>query len=234
MEVTTMTEQIQLARLLQLCSPALPVGAYAYSQGLESAIHDHFVTDKTSAAAWIRGIFEDSFAQLDLPAMLRAASAWRVNDAATISSLDVYLAASRETSELLLEDKDMGRSLVRLLKSLDVVLPEMTNPSFATVFGCAGAVWGIQDEALATGFCFCFVENQVAAATKTVPLGQTVSQQMLASLAVEIEPAVKQAGQVAGELAQQEPRQWSFGQSLPALAILSSRHETLEARLYRS
>ena len=60
-----MTEK--LALLLQLASPALPVGAYSYSQGLEAAMEDGVVRDCASAERWIGGVLDHSLAPMEAP-----------------------------------------------------------------------------------------------------------------------------------------------------------------------
>ncbi len=223
------------ARLLQLCSQALPVGAYAYSGGLESAIATGHVFDRGSALVWISGVFETSIAQLDLPALVLAASAWRENDQETLDQINNYLQANRESGELLLEDVDMGRSLQRLINDLGENHPACRSPSFVTLFAVAGTNWDIPVEELVAGYCYSWLENQVAAATKSVPLGQTDAQRMLGELLAEIDAAVNEAIETAAsETSKDSTEDWSFGRSLPMLGLLSAQHETLDARLYRS
>ncbi|MBO6555779.1 MAG: urease accessory protein UreF [Pseudomonadales bacterium] len=223
------------ARLLQLCSQALPVGAYAYSGGLESAISTGYVFDRQSALVWISGVFETSVAQLDLPALVLAETAWREQDQETLDLINDYLQANRESGELLLEDVDMGRSLQRLLNDLGEPHPACRSPSFVTLFAVAGVNWHIPVGELIAGYCYSWLENQVAAATKSVPLGQTDAQRMLGELLALIDAAVNAAMAIAAsESAKDSLEDWSFGRSLPMLGLLSARHETLDARLYRS
>lgn len=219
-----------LVRLLQLCSQALPVGAYAYSQGLEGAIAQGHVHDAGSAQTWIAGVYQHSLVELDLPALCLAYGAWQNRESSIIAALDEYLQASRETRELLLEDTEMGKSLDRLLKTLNVDAPTTGKASFVTRFAVAGVSWNIPLVELMQGFSFSWLENQVGVATKTVPLGQSAAQKML----VELTEAVPPACSLAAEKAASQTDEWSFGSALPALAIVSSQHEYLDARLYRS
>ena len=221
-----------LPRLLQLCSQALPVGAYAYSQGLESAIHQKTVVDAKSAGEWISGIFNHGISQLDLPALFLAYEACGRFDLELLKELNEYLAASRESRELLLEDVEMGRSLYRLLSTLDVDVIDVPQPSFVVQFAVAGSRWGIPARDLAMGLSFSWFENQVAVATKSIPLGQSDAQIVLSKLIELVRERVLPAQQIAEELG--PPGEWQFGQSMPALAIMSSQHEVLEARMYRS
>jgi urease accessory protein len=222
---------INATRLLQLCSQALPVGAYAYSGGLESAIARGYVHDSQSTRAWVQGILQMNICHLDLPALFLAESAWREQDSDTLDRLNEYLQASRESAELLLEDVDMGRSLQRLLGNLGEPHPGCQSPSFVVLFAVAGANWQIPASDLAAGYCYSWLENQVAAATKSVPLGQTEAQQILGELLAGIDGCIESALEIAGDSADGD---WRFGLSLPMLGLLSAQHETLEARLYRS
>ena len=171
-----------LPRLLQLCSQSLPVGAYAYSQGLESAIHQKTVVDAKSAGEWISGIFNHGISQLDLPALFLAYDACGRFDLKLLKELNEYLAASRESREFLLEDVEMGRALYRLLSTLDVDVIDIPQPSFVVQFAVAGRRWGIPARDLATGLSFSWFENQVAVATKSIPLGQSDAQIVLSKL----------------------------------------------------
>jgi len=228
----TNTAMSSLPRLLQLCSQALPVGAYAYSQGLESAIHQKTVVDAQSASEWISGMFNYGISQLDLPALFMAYDACGRFDLVLLKKLNEYLAASRESRELLLEDVEMGRSLYRLLSTLGVDVIDIPQPSYVVQFAIAGSRWGIPAGDLATGLSFSWFENQIAVATKSIPLGQSDAQIVLSKLIELISERVLKAQQIAEAVG--PPDQWHFGQSMPALAIMSSQHEVLEARMYRS
>ena len=221
-----------LPRLLQLCSQALPVGAYAYSQGLESAIQKKIVTDARSAKEWIFGIFYNGVSQLDLPALFIAYDASDRLDLETLNILNEYIAASRESRELLLEDVEMGRALHRLLSTLGLETLDISQPSFLVQFAVAGSSWKIPVEDLATGFSFSWLENQIAVATKSIPLGQSDAQKILSKLIGRISQQVEKAKQIAKFSG--HPRDWCFGYSLPSLAIMSSQHEVMGARMYRS
>ena len=215
-----------LLRLLQLCSQTLPVGAYAYSQAQEYAIATDVVNDAASAELWIMGVFTDGLGRLDLPALALAYRAVENKNWTALDDLNEYLQASRETRELLLEDIEMGRAMQRLLKSLQLDNGGASRPSFVTQFACAGVCWSIDLHDLMTGFSYSWLENQVMVASKSVPIGQSESQKILYKLGDSVPVTVAKALELA-----EEP---DFGTSLHGLAILSARHEVMEARLYRS
>lgn len=219
---------LALLRLMRLASPALPVGAYAYSQGMESAVAAEFVRDQVSAAAWIEGILLHMLTPVDLAALWRLASAREADDLDAFWRWNDWLLASRETQELHFEDVQMGAALWRILHNLDR-LQGLTLPvdgiSFAAAFALAGVGWQITPSMLLLGYGWSWLENQVAAATKLVPLGQTAAQAIIESLHPKIDVCAERAIEMSDE---------EMGASLPGLAFLSATHETLYTRLFRS
>jgi urease accessory protein len=230
--ITTMDTTINpatLPRLLQLCSPTLPVGAYAYSQGLESAVEKGWVRDETSAGAWILGLLNHVIRRLDLPIFARLYGAWQKGDVDTARRWNARLYASREAAELQREDRQLGAALARLLTDLglDEAGPWRDAPRvcFATLFGLAAARWEIPLPEAATGYAWAWTENQVIAATRLIPLGQTASQRLL----VAASPAI--AAAVADGLMLPDAE---IGAAAPGLALASALHETQYSRLFRS
>jgi urease accessory protein len=108
-----------LVRLQQLVSPTLPVGAYSYSQGLESAVEAGTVCDAASAQLWIGDLLEVSIARMEAPALVRLIKSWRAGDEAATECWNALLLASRETAELRAETLQMGYSLRKLLMELE-------------------------------------------------------------------------------------------------------------------
>lgn len=218
-----------LLRLLQLTSPALPIGAFAYSQGLEYAVQAQWVHDETSAQAWILGVMREGVARLDVPVLARLYRAWSVNDEDALDYWSAYLRASREAAELREEDRQLGMALARLLRDLEIAeaAPWLTRPqaNLATLFALAAVRWNISLRDAANGYLWSWTEAQVAAAVKLVPLGQTAGQRILSRAVLEI-PAAAAAG-------------WSLsddeiGYAAPRLAIGSALHESQYSRLFRS
>jgi urease accessory protein len=89
----------ELARLLQLASPVLPVGAYSYSQGLEAAIEAGDVRDAAGAACWIGDVLTLSVSRFEVPMLARLHAAWQAGDAEAVHELNARFLASRETAE---------------------------------------------------------------------------------------------------------------------------------------
>ena len=224
-----MTDSLALLKLLQLSSPTLPVGAFAYSQGLESAIELGHVKSKESLQIWLLDSLNLSLKFVDLPLFSRLYKSWRNNEIDAVLKWNQNLYAQRETYELREEDHHLGLALARLLKDLDIEeanrLYKEKQLCFLTLFTLAASKWDISLEQAANGFIWSWVDNQVAAAIKLVPLGQTDGQRVLTEMMPKIPEIVKQGLAMSDD---------EIGASLPMMAILSSQHETQYSRLFRS
>lgn len=211
-------------RLWQLISPALPVGGFGYSQGLEQAVEWGLVRDEQSAASWIGGILRHGIAATDLPLLKRIHAAWSIGAHSTAVSLSDRLLAMRETRELRFEDRAMGQALARLMPTLGLKVPDAPL-SFAGAFAIATAQCGIAARDAMAGYAWAWAELQVAAAVKLVPLGHSTGQRLLWDLGASLDAVVAAASGL------DEDR---IGMSLPGVAIASARHETQYTRLFRS
>ena len=216
-----------LLHLLQFASPALPVGGYSYSQGLESALEEGLVTDAASAQVWIAHMLHSVVAAWDAPLFWRMLQAYAMRDGAAIAFWSEAFLASRDTAEFRAETVQMGYSLARLLSELGVADPAPNGQelSFPAAFACAVDALGIPHEQALLALLFSWLENQVLVCVKSVPLGQVAGQRMLLALGPEIERAALQARTVADDALSN----WS-----PGLSMLSMRHEVQHGRLYRS
>jgi urease accessory protein len=225
----TTNNPVALPRLLQLCSPALPVGAYAYSQGLECAVERGWVRDEASAGEWILGLLNHTLRRLDLPIFARLYEAWRAKDDETVWRWNARLHASREAAELQREDQQLGAALARLLGDLGIAEAEPWRNAprvcFASLFGLAAVKWEIPLLEAATGYAWTWIENQVAAATRLIPLGQTASQRLLVAAGPAITAAVAEGLTLPDE---------EIGAAAPGLALAGALHETQYSRLFRS
>lgn len=215
-------------RLWQLLSPALPIGGYAYSQGLEYAVDAGWIKTEQEMQAWLSSMITHLHVQLDLPVLMRMHQSWSDHDIASVLHWNEFLLASRETSELLLEDCQLGQALQVLLKSLNCKLAqplERDEVSLAAAISAAAVEWNISVTDLAQAYLWIWLENQVAAAIKLIPLGQTAGQRILYAVAATLAATVDRATQVAGD---------DIGQSATGLAVASSRHENQYTRIFRS
>ena len=223
---------LQLNRLLQLCSANLPVGGFSFSQGLEYAVEMDWVNCPESTKVWIEFNLTQSIACTDLALLNRLQKALKTNDFASFHKWNQHALACRESNELYLADVAMGRALMRLLKDLQsidsqdyVPLIQEKEISFVSAFALSAYLFGLELTAMQSGFCWAFIDNQVAAAIKLVPLGQTQGQNLLFELTKQVEPAIERANQLGDE---------DIGASLPRLAMASAWHETQYTRLFRS
>lgn len=221
-----------LTRLLQLASPALPVGAFSYSQGLEAAVEAGIVGDRQSALAWIGDLFAYSLATMEAPVLLRLIENFRARNGSAVRHWNDCFLAGRESAELRAETVQMGTSLARLLNDLAGVdtqalsdLNKLEEVSFPCAFACAAASWEVPPEPALAAYLWSWAENQVMAALKLVPLGQTDGQRILLDLGGRIDAVVERAARLDDD---------DLGVFMPRLAILSSRHERQYSRLFRS
>jgi len=224
-----MITDLALLRLLQLVSPGLPIGMYSYSQGLERAVDDGWLTTESETRQWIGGLLERCVARVDLPILARLHDAWAAGDDDAVERWTRTLIAHRETAELRDEDRQTGQALARLSESLGLagsqVWSRKPEATLATLFALAAVRWGVPKRETVMGYLWSWLENQVLCAVKLVPLGQVAGQRLLCDLAVQLPPRVEEALALTDE---------EIGGSVFAFALASSRHEMQYSRLFRS
>lgn len=221
---------IALLRLLQLASSALPVGAYSYSEGLETLDETGQLPDATALAHWLEQELKWGAVRLEAAVMVRAYQAIQANDDAALTDWNAWLSAARETEELRQQSWQMGYSLSRLLHEMEPTLQahlgSVGQPcNFAIAFGMAAAAWQIPITAAALGYVQSWATNLINAGVKLIPLGQTAGQQLLLNL----QPSLEQAAHTALSLSDDELASVGWG-----LAIASMNHEVQYSRLFRS
>lgn len=217
-----------LLRLLQLASPTLPVGAYAYSQGLEQAVAAGRLKSSKDVEPWIRGLLRHGLARMEVPFFKKFYEAWAHGDPDKLNGLVEWYLAGRGTAELLAEERHMGRALQRLLDQLEVLPADLMRavaPSFLSLFAGAAWAWKIPLSDGCSGLLWAWTENQVTAAIKLMPLGQTRGQKILMGAATVIGEAVAFGLSLPDE---------EIGASAPGLVLGSALHETQHSRLFRS
>ncbi|ABZ78014.1 Urease accessory protein UreF [Shewanella halifaxensis HAW-EB4] len=216
-------------RLYQLISPSLPVGGFTYSQGLEWAIDKGWVTTATELENWLKSQMLESLTCLELPVLVRIQGYLAANDYAQAQAWCNYLAASRETKELRLEEHQRGIAFVRLLPKLGIALTSelttMVKTSQLAAFALGINQWQIPLDKALGGYLWSWLENAVVVGIKLVPLGQSAGQQLLMSLAENIPAAVEKALLITDQ---------EVGSFTPAQVMASCRHEHQYTRLFRS
>jgi urease accessory protein len=225
-----------LTRLLHLASTMLPVGAFSYSQGLEWVIESAIITNRAEAERWIFDCLQWSVGRYEAPLLVSAQRAWLAGDDARVSELNLQMNATRETRELLAETLQMGYSLRQWCSDTNALdapwlerVCRIDSPAYPVLFAAVAAAWGIDAPTMVTVYLWTWLENQVGASIKAVPLGQTGGQRILLAAGPVIEAVVQQAmarADVAPQLG------WTT--QCPGLAIASSCHEAQYSRLFRS
>jgi urease accessory protein len=226
------TSPAALLQLMWLASPALPVGGFSYSEGLEAAVEAGLATNEAQVCDWLLDQLHLSLTRADLAVVVRAVAAWQRHDAERLRELNTWVLITRETVEMRLQTEQMGRSMAEWLKLRPVdperlaTLVAMAPPSYPVAWALAASITpAITPFDAGLTYAFGWAENMVQAAIKSVPLGQSAGQRILGVLTQALPEAVGVA-----EALQDSERQ-AF---TPGLAILSAGHETQYSRLFRS
>jgi urease accessory protein len=229
--MTTDIEASALIGLMWLASPALPVGAFAYSEGLEPAVEAGLVRDEASAAAWLVDQLWLAGARSELPAVAHAMAGWRHQQVERVRDVNTWVLLTRECAEQRAQSLQMGRSLHDWVRQGDfgsdarLTWLARSDVTWPVAFALAAVLHGIDDARALLAHGFGWAENMTQAAIKAVPLGQAAAQRVLARLAHELPAAVDHALQVAPDARQ------AF---TPMLALLGAAHEQQYSRIFRS
>jgi urease accessory protein len=218
-----------LLRLLQLTSPALPVGAYSYSEGLETLVEQGGITTAAALGQWLGQELTYGMVVIDAAAVGLVYRA--ETDDGAIAALNHQLSARRDSEETRQQSWDMGRSLVRMATQLQPELvPQFAaggSPcNFAIAFALVARHWDIEPPVAVLGYLHSWAANLVTGGVKLIPLGQTEGQRLL----LDLYPALEQAGDRALAVESLDDIALaSWGTSLATM-----QHETLYSRLFRS
>ena len=225
----TAVSSMKLLRLLQLSSPQLPVGSYTFSQGLEWAVSTGWVANGQDFAVWLTEQLSGPVTLQELPILHRLQDAFARGNRPAVIFWSHFAVSCRETSELRAEERDRALAFFRVLQALSVAdtdswSSELTLTPLASVaFACSD--WDIPVRQSLEAFAFTWLENQITAGIKLIPLGQSEGQRLLFELASAIPDAVGQALGVPDD---------HIGYSCASITEASCRHETQYSRLYRS
>ena len=217
-----MTSSRHLIHALHLFSPSLPIGAFAFSQGLEAAIESGHVRDPESLVTWCESVMRFSLTTLDCPYAIRA---HRADSASTFRDLNAELLASRETRELLQEDLLLGAAFKKWAVDQGIDVPDAHEYSLVCLYGWVAATYAIPEDWLVTGILWSWLDNQMLVAAKAIPLGQNALQAVLANLKLVISECVEQSVQSL---------EMDSSSTVPLLSIMSAQHEVQYSRLFRS
>ena len=235
-----MTEVRELLASFRLASPALPIGGFSYSQGLETAIDLGWVRDERSALDWISGCLNLNIGGFESPMLSAMIDSLEANEIPKLVELNDWYLASRESRELRAETLQMGYSMFKLLQD-DLQSPDsrlharwvdmsaLIDPeeqlSLPLSWAFAAVSFGVSSVPAVASYLWAWAENQVMAAMKCIPLGQQSGQRMLLSLIPVLDHATRQARALPQD-------QWANGAN--GFAMASCWHESQYSRMFRS
>src|ERR1700759_5009232 len=164
------SESSRLLSLLRFSSPTLPIGSYAYSRGLEYALHAGFIHDEASTLAWILGLLGHVGTRLEGPVFVRLSAAHRARDEHSIERWNARLLASRESAELRLEDTQLGAAFARLLIGIGVARAQAwasrADTCHAHMFALACEHDDVPSGSALLAYLWTLSESQVSAALR--------------------------------------------------------------------
>lgn len=224
-------------RLYQLVSPALPVGAFSYSEGLEVLLQSDRLAGVQPLEAWLRAELCRGAVALEAAALAplqqqlfrwSGGAEGAVAAAAAVLDLDGWLLAQREAPEVRAQQRQMGQSLLQLLADLGFALPRGSSPrplAWPCAFAWAACSLELTSPAVEEAYLYGWVANQISAAVRLVPLGPTQGQRLQLQLA----PLIAER---AAALAIADPHSLWTGGVGAGMAQLG--HAELYSRLFRS
>ncbi|WP_250544777.1 urease accessory protein UreF [Synechococcus sp. LA31] len=212
-------------KLFQLVSPALPVGAFSYSEGLEVLVQQGLLAGPQDLEPWLCAELQRGAVAMEAAALGTLFSALRGGDRAAVLELDGWLLAQREAVEVRAQQRQMGQSLLLLLADLGWPLPGGAPLAWPAAFAWAALCLELGSPDLEEAYLYSWVANQISAAVRLVPLGPTQGQRLQLALAPLI-------AEQAAELSSSDPRQLWNGGIGAGLAQL--QHAELYSRLFRS
>ena len=221
-----------LLTLLQLASPALPVGAYSYSEGVETLVTQGIVTSRDDLLHWLMQELAGGAIRIETTVMRWGYEATACGDATKITHWNQWLSALRETEEMRSQSWQMGRSLLRLFSALEPALAKQLleairqgNCNYAIAYGMVAQAWEVPLDAAGLAYLQSWAANLISAGVRVVPLGQTEGQRLLRQLANPLQ----EAHAAIQHLTEADLMACSWGVSLASM-----QHETQYSRLFRS
>ncbi len=219
-----------LLSLLQLVSPALPVGAYSYSEGLESLIDRGIIKNQEQLENWLTQELKTGSIRVETAVLLRAYHASLDQNIERLTYWNRWLSATRESLELRQQSWQMGQSLSKLLLDLvpetNTLFSQINQPcNYAIAFGIGAAYWQIEASTMVLGYLSGWSSNLISAGVRLVPLGQTMGQR----ITLNLHPHLLQATDEILTLSDDDLNSCSWG-----LGLASMHHEVQYTRLFRS
>ena len=222
-----------LLLMLQLCNSSLPLGAYSYSEGLETLIEEKSITSADTLNQWLVNELKYGSIRVESAVLMRSYSCYLKQDLEGLFYWNDWFTATRETQELRQQSWQMGKSLCRLIPALvpnnpqlESLINNFNSPcNYAIAFGILTAHWQINPAEVLLGYLHSWLTNLVNVGVKLIPLGQTEGQILLLNL----NRAILESSQEIMTLKDDDFYSCSWG-----LSWASIKHETLYSRLFRS
>lgn len=228
-------QEEHLFRLLSWLSPSFPVGAYAYSHGLEFAVETGAVSNSDELSKWIEAVILLGGGRNDAIFFVSAWHAGQDEKYGLILEIAERAMAHRSTAELALETEAQGSAFLRAINSAweNKKFDELMGPilkadipiAYPVVVAVAMVSSGIPLKFGLVAYLHAFVSNLVSAGMRLIPLGQSAGQKVLSDLQGKVqEAAVNAENRTLDDL----------GSTAPVIDWASSNHETQYTRLFRS
>lgn len=215
--MVTMPIDAKLLTLTQWLSPSFPVGAFAYSHGIEQAIADEWITNGDDLEAWLKACLRHGSARSDA---IWVRLAYHTDDPSEINGFARAYAASRER---VFEAERQGAAFVATTNAVwGFEIPPLMLP---VAIGCAAAKAGLDEDTTALLYLQSFIGNLTSAAMRLMPLGQTEGQRVQAALQPICIAVIKDTQGATLD---------DVGTSTFLSDIAAMRHETLQPRLFQS
>ncbi|MEE2760933.1 MAG: urease accessory UreF family protein [Pseudomonadota bacterium] len=219
-------------RLMTWLSPGFPVGAYAYSHGIEYAVEDGRVTDEQSLRSWIEGILLFGAGAVDGPLF---AAAWGAENDDALLEIAGLAQCYRTTSEMALESAAQGKAFLATVQETwpsaafahhsSILCTDDRPVAYAVAVAVAAADAGIPLRPALIAFFHAFAANLTSAGVRLIPLGQVGGQRIIENLRRPVADAV--------EAAMHTPLE-DIGSAGTLIDWTSMAHETQYTRLFRS
>ncbi len=219
-----------LLSLMQLISSNFPLGGFAYSRGLESAIEYKWVNSIDAFIDWQQQWIDGPLVYLEWPMLKRCYYYTKIKDEMSFSKCVSQILSYRDTREFRLEEQQRGKALTKIIQQWYPLIDDKIWLSALEQSGLAslswlGCMWGIPLKHLALGYAYNMLESSVMVGLKLIPFGQKTAQRLLRYLIEFLPNAWKKAHMITDH---------ELGSSFPLQSIASSCHETQYSRLFRS
>lgn len=214
-----------LQKLLTWLSPAFPVGAFAWSAGLETAIADGRVSDRASTEEWVSGALSHGGLRTD--AILLAEAHAGHADAARLGELADLCLALMPARERHAETTITGHAFIEASAAWPLD-PPLTLPRpcpYPIAVGAIAGAHGIGRRDTLLAFLTAAIHSQVSVAVRLVPIGQSEG----LAIMVALEPAIARQADLCQHATLDDIGSVAYGAD-----IAQMKHETLQTRIFRS